>query len=187
MTQEPETVITPSRPPLLNRRFILGSLIASLGVNCVLAWRLRSGRRTRTNALFDIGDRVPRLEFNDAAGGVYDIDTGARDFTVLYSLSSSCRWCEKNEPYLRRLSKPSPNFQLIPVTSEQSRQALLEYQLKVRLPIPILRIAPELAGALSLHETPTTMVISREGTIVAVWRGAYDERVWDEIASMLSV
>jgi peroxiredoxin len=120
-----------------------------------------------------IGDVVPPLHARTPAGTDVVIDYAAAKATVLYVFSPSCGWCNQNaeawSKLVRGLDHRYPTIGL-----SLDKKGLSDFLAKHAVTFPVYTDIPkDLLRAYKLGDTPHTLVISREGRVMASWSGAY--------------
>jgi hypothetical protein len=148
---------------------------ASLSLNVYLGWKLQRPAATEAGRAepVAIGTRIPVLTAKDEAGRDVTIDWAADSrTTVLYVFSPSCQWCRRNLPNIGTLVKEQ-SFVYRFVGLSLSDIGLAEFVAQGRLPFPIYRPSQEGRASLGLGSTPETIVVSRNGTVLKAWLGAY--------------
>lgn len=93
---------------------------------------------------------------------------GARD-SLIYVFSLDCHWCEKNEPSVRQLLRlSSPAIRTVGVgLGRVADQKLGSPEWVIWNPDESTRKAYGLRG------TPMTILASKTGKVIKVWRGAF--------------
>jgi Redoxin len=100
----------------------------------------------------------------------YDAD--ARP-TLMYVFSPTCGWCKRNHANLKKLIEDAAGayrivgLSLSPDVADYLKDAQLSF------PVVYVRPSAEMVATYGLGTTPQTLVISREGTIIKAWDGAY--------------
>ena len=146
------------------------AVIAAL-MSVILYQRWQGGHPARPQAL-RVGEHLPAIMFESMEGQPVRIvwETAAGP-TVLYAFTPGCTWCKRNTESLRALADgASPQYRFIGVSL--AREGLKDYLDTARFKFPVYIAAAE-RGRLKLSVTPETIVVSPNGTIAAVWLGAY--------------
>ena len=171
---------------------ILSPLLAlSIGLNVLQGERLVELRQAAADASHDlqVGARAPELRVRDLTGRELTLSLGARSSRpkVLYVFSPSCGWCRHDvEAINSLLPQISGKYDFAGLSL--SGQGLHEFVARYHGAFPIYRdISPETASAYGFTSTPETIVVSPEGTVLALWRGAYVEATKLQVERFFSV
>lgn len=107
--------------------------------------------------------------------------------TVLYVISPSCIWCERNNENIEQLAKvKESDFRFIGLSLAEP--GLKEYMVGSRLNFPMYtRLTSETIQSLGLGGTPQTIVISPEGRVLKNWRGAYIEHSRPDVEAYFGI
>lgn len=165
-------------------------LLTSVAINVLLTRELREHRivieqlksegrmmlEARLGGQLEIGQTIPKIEIQDRDGVKVALDHVLSDNpTVLYVFSPSCQWCTRNLENIKALADGiKERHRLIGLSVIDS--GLQEYIFQNGLPFPVYTIVPTGAGSL-ISRTPRTLVVSREGKVIANWVGAYGNEV----------
>lgn len=91
--------------------------------------------------------------------------------TVIYVFSPSCKWCDRNLENIRGLAETvKEKYHLVGLSV--SDIDLREYVARSGLAFPVYTMMHASETNLS-RGTPRTLVVSREGKVIASWFGAY--------------
>jgi peroxiredoxin len=154
------------------------ALIASVGLNVLLAQKIRNVIHERTVKISDrrltVGVTVPPItakRFDGQQGLISYQD--AEQSTVLYIFTPSCTWCARNmDNFKTLLDKENGTYRFIGLSL--SAEGLEEYVAKNDLKLPVYSgLSPETLRAYKLGSTPQTIVISPERKVLQDWAGAY--------------
>jgi hypothetical protein len=144
---------------------LLALLLASLTLNVYLGWHAASlknapakqpnpselapGMMVQPITVSDLNGNQERLSFNDDGRP-----------TVLYVLSPSCKWCERNMQNIKMLTGPKgESFRFIGLSLNEKN--LKEYVDANNLTFPIYKNpTSDSIRALGLKSTPQTIIIS---------------------------
>jgi hypothetical protein len=149
-----------------------------------LANRLASRPVLSPGRVVEPGTRLPEFVLTSFAGGVenrvaYD---EAPEGTVLYVFSPQCGWCRRNEANiaaLRTCTEGRYAFKAVAV----NREGMLEY-FQGAPPYPVLLDeSRELVTVARVKSTPTTIVTSRDGVVLAGWAGAFQYVIESDLES----
>jgi peroxiredoxin len=156
-------------------RGLLTLLFLSLATNAYFAVRLRHCAERSTAeryAVVDIGTAVPAVQVDDIDGKPVNLRFDGDRATVLYVVSPTCGWCKRNADSFRALSASrSGQYRFVGLSTQAQDINKKEHGLE---DLPVYTHAPEgLVNILKLGPTPTTIVISAEGTVLKAWVGAY--------------
>lgn len=115
-------------------------------------------------------DVSQRYRAGDRAPSIPGVDYGAKDKTVVFALSTRCRFCEENGPFYRETieaSRRSGRFQVVFAFSQENSDgsAFLDR-------IGLSGLASQFHvtsrvdfGRIGIRATPTTIVVGRDGMI----------------------
>jgi hypothetical protein len=168
------------------------ALAAALASNLWLGLRLLRLTDTVTELTarpaLETGASVPELDLMTANGSSFHLRYSDTQLpTILYVLSPTCKWCARNEESIRRLATatagrgrfvgvsiltrtPGP----IPSASKSVDPQPPPFILTRTPPFPLyVGLSDIAAKQLRLRSTPTTIVVSPAGQVLAVWEGAY--------------
>lgn len=167
----------------------LGTLAVSLGVNVFLGLMVVKSRSATSAHSMPVGARVPPLTIHDLSGKNVRLTWPSSEnrLTVVYLFSPSCGWCRRNSENLKALGDARhTKYRLIPISL--SSVGLADYVVRYGLTFPVYAEPTAPAGAEFVYTgTPETLVISPDGTVKRVWRGAFTETVKEEIEAYLGV
>jgi hypothetical protein len=119
--------------------------------------------------------KLDRVNYSDAAVP-----------TLLYIMSPTCIFCQYNLPNLKALGEQAEGKYRIVILSIV-RDGLEEYRQTHHVTAPIWTIAVQSQFDLQITGTPGTLLISPGGTLIALWRGAFNSDQKDEIERLLDV
>jgi hypothetical protein len=174
----------------MSRRIILITtvllLIVACGVDILLAAKVKRLNATiehlrREDQLLE-GAKVPPIIGKALSGEETTIRFSESSVpTILYIFSPTCGWCHKNERNVRAITaNTNGRFRLIGLSL--SRDGLEEYLKKTELPMTVYTDIPfDVTSAYKLGATPETIVVSPEGKVLKIWRGAYEGGVLREV------
>lgn len=160
---------------------------ASLGLNVVLAWRLRqSSAAPVTTERLVPGTRILPLEARSLNGDPVRLTAGRSKPAVLYFFSTSCGWCARNWQNVLALEVSTRGrYEFIGIsnsidTAEFVSERALPFTYLTGVPINTLR-------RLHIGGTPRTIVVSRDGAVVRDWVGAYTNATLQEVEKFFGV
>jgi peroxiredoxin len=167
----------------------LGALVLSLGFNVYLGLRVIRPQGTPTNHSMRIGAHFPALTIHDLSGKEIKMSWPSVEdkLTVVYLFSPTCSWCQRNIENFKAMGTATHSeYRLVPISLTSA--GLSKYVEKNRLVFPVFAdpIVPK-GGGFSYSGTPETLVISRDGTVKRVWRGAFTKAVKREVEDYLGV
>lgn len=161
-------------------------LAASLAAN---AWLGRDVLRLRTvlagltaRHILPVGTvvEVPALATRDGRRITMSYDDFAGP-TVFYILSPACKWCERNVDSVNSLSarlRDRARFVTISLSGPGVSGAFPTWP----TPSPAYTGDSDRIGRqLRIRSTPTTIVVSNRGVVLAVWEGAYGGAIKSQI------
>ena len=172
--------------------FLLLVLLASLCLNVYLGWKVKQVRTTssiqQNIVSLSPGTKIDPVTAVGLDGKQHTISYEATDKpTVLYVLSPSCIWCERNKENVDQLAQLKGNeFRFIGLSLAES--GLKEYMERHHLKFPMYTgLTSETIDSLGLGGTPQTIVISPEGRVLKNWRGAYTEHLQPELEAYFGI
>lgn len=132
------------------------------------------------------GKALPPLDLTDRAGKrvVIDYRSDPRP-TLLYVLSPSCIWCRRNSDSFKVLSQRTKNIRILGLSL--SSDGIDAFTTKAGIDFPTYTPSPSTITNYHLGETPTTILMSRDGTVVKIWSGAYTGLTKKSIESYFKV
>lgn len=164
-------------------------LLGSLALNVYLGWRVKQAPARLSDRInLAPGTKAAAVTATDAEGRQQTISyNDTNKPTVLYVLSPSCIWCERNRKNIEELTKAKANdFRFVGLSLSQ--ESLKEYLAGHHLEFPVYsQPKPETVQALGLGGTPQTFVISTEGVVLKNWSGAYREQTLREVQDYFHV
>jgi hypothetical protein len=99
---------------------------------------------------------------------------------LLYVFTPACGWCKRNEDNLRSLvSQTSESLRIIGVSL--SHDGLVEYVRQRFPPVKVVKPDARTITAYKLSGTPTTILVSSQGIVLRVWKGAYIENIQQDL------
>lgn len=125
--------------------------------------RLSVGMRLPNVVLFDSANKPVRLVFSDAAVP-----------TIIYVMAPTCGWCEVNKHSVRTLATVlGSSYRFVGIAiNVPTPFDLVTYAASLGFPFPVLN-GPRVDREIPVVATPTTILVSQDGLVVAFWDGAY--------------
>lgn len=170
---------------------VAGLLALSAVTNILLILKVRELRVTISALKMEqstvLGTQLPPLTAQDLSGQSVTIrfDESERP-TLLYVFTPACGWCKKNEDNIRSLaSQTSEKLRLIGVSLSQD--GLAEYVAQNFPPVKVIKPDAKTITAYKLSGTPTTILVSSQGVVLRVWKGAYNESIRQELEEYFHV
>lgn len=140
------------------------------------------------------GELVTSLIGSDLNGRSSQVDYGKdeRKHLLMY-FSPGCAYCVQQAHLWRDVLNKvdSSRFEVTGlVSNKEDQQAVFAHAeelgyLKTRTPLPVLFVSNESLARYKLIATPTTMLISGDGSVEQVWVGKWDETRVNEVAAAL--
>jgi peroxiredoxin len=167
----------------------LGALALSLGVNVYLGLLVARPQGAPRAHSVPVGARFPALTVHDLAGKEIKVSwpSAENKLTVIYLFSPTCIWCQRNIENFKAMGTATRSeYRLVPISLTSA--GLAKYVERYGLVFPVFA-DPVVAdgGAFAYDGTPETFVVSRDGTVKRVWRGAFTEAVKGEVEAYLGL
>ena len=106
--------------------------------------------------------------------------------TLLYVFSPSCGWCKKNEDNISSLaSQTGDSLRIIGLSL--SPEGLIDYVAHRFPPVKVIKPDSRTITAYKLSGTPETILVSSEGVVLKVWKGAYGDSTQRELEEYFHV
>jgi thiol-disulfide isomerase/thioredoxin len=180
-----------NRFPQFSRFLIVGLLALSAVTNVLLVFKVRQLRGTvsalKAEDATTTGMHLPPLTAQDLSGQIVTVRFDETDRpTLLYVFTPGCGWCKKNEDNLRALASQTADRVRV-VGLSLSDQGLKEY---VEQKLPTVRVVNPDArtiAAYKLNGTPETILVSSQGIVLRVWKGAYADSMQREVEEYFRV
>jgi hypothetical protein len=162
----------------------LTMLAVSLSANVLLGYAVRNPRSPIDT--LTAGMVAPPLALKTLAGQPATIDfSSAPQGTILYFMSGTCGWCERNAPIVAALAaQVKDKYRLIGIASDGEG---LQTYANDKGPFQLFIMKPELRLGYRVNGLPQTTVINRRGLIQQSWVGAYDGSVKRNVESFFRV
>lgn len=168
---------------------LLVVLAISMGCNAFLAYqnvRLREAiPRTPTREYLALGSRLTFLTLRESP----EVEVELRFPTVkkpilLYSVSSSCKWCASNAGMAKALEAAiQADYQFITLCVDGNVEGCREKTGEGPLYVP----TPETVAVLKLQTVPQTILLSAEGKVERVWTGVFQNATKKELEKYFGV
>lgn len=162
-------------------------LAVSVAANVLLGWKSRR-YAVDSKGTLPIGAFVPPLIAKNLQGTPETVVFGGAPLpTVVYVLSPTCHWCDRNMENAMYLAHSSQgNYRFVGISLGE--QGLEAYYRRHRLNFPVYYgLSPSYARLLRLGSTPQTIVVSTDGEVLRNWTGAYTSDVRPEIENYFQV
>lgn len=171
--------------PLL-KHFLIGGLLALSAItNLLLVGKVKQLQATissiKTEQLATPGMRLPPLTAQDMAGQNVTIRFDEVEHpTLLYVFSPACGWCKKNEDNIKSLANQTGDkLRIIGVSL--SPDGLVDYVAQRFPPVKVIKPDSRTTTAYRLSGTPETILVSSQGVVLKVWKGAYNQSMQHEV------
>lgn len=162
-------------------------LSASLTLNVVLGWKLhdRGASLARPGGI-QVGTTLPTMPVVDVGGKAANVAFTGAQRTLLYVMSPSCIWCERNYANISKLAAAKgADFRFVGISNSDKR--LDEVLTRKSLPFPVYVVKEqERIMTLGLEATPQLALIDAAGKVEKVWVGAWDAATQEEIEAMFA-
>jgi peroxiredoxin len=172
---------------VFERWFVLAVLAASLSLNVYLGLHQRP-RHASGSAPVSVGEKVPTLSVASLSGEKLDLTwVSDRRPTILYVFKPSCVWCKRNLKNVEALSVArASDYRFIGLSLSTAN--LSEYVAKNQIPFPVYSyVSANAGGHFGVGGTPTTLMISPDGTIKELWQGAYAGNTQTQVETRMHV
>jgi peroxiredoxin len=164
-------------------------LAASLFLNVYFGLRVRALPTSgQSSPAIAVGTRAPNLYAEDMDGTKVVIDWAETSKPwILYIFSPSCVWCQRNTKNFETVVRDRQGDYRIIGLSTTSNQ-LADYVARQRLSYAVYA-NPDMSKSPIYGQTatPATYVISTQGIVQAVWRGAYAGDTKKRVEATLNV
>jgi peroxiredoxin len=172
---------------VFDRWFVLAVLATSLSLNVYLGLHQRQ-RQAPRSAPISVGAKVPALAVVSLSGEKFDLTWASdRRPTILYVFKPSCVWCRRNMNNIAALSLArASDYRFIGLSL--STADLSKYVAKNQIPFPVYSyVSSDGGGHFGVGGTPTTLMISPDGTIKELWEGAYAGSTQKQVEARMRV
>ena len=145
-------------------------LSVSLALNVALGWKIRGGsRRSPSVSTVAAGTKLNSLKVLDLKGSAFEISFRGIPRTVLYIMSPTCSFCDKNHANIAYLAKYSRGVRFIGILT--SRTSLEKYLATHELPFP-LYLTQDALVQVGFRSTPQTVLVNENSVVERNWVGA---------------
>jgi peroxiredoxin len=171
---------------------VVPALVFSVALNVALASRAGSQRvlieeiRRQYTPLRN--QTVPGFSAGTLGGDPVRVEYGEADVpTVLYFFQPHCEWCRRNHAAFEALvAGAGDRYRVLAVSL--GRDGLERFLAECPTAATVLvDLDPSTVAAYDAGGTPQTMVVSREGTVLENWRGAFTGDQRRQIEARLGV
>jgi len=167
-------------------------LICSVIMNVLQTRKIKELRYTdaalRADNDLQPNSSVPPIRAADLNGKTISMSYGDAEFPlIVYVLSPGCSWCTRNKNNVAALANGVlGKYRLLCLSL--SSDGLKEYVEKNGITFPICsNLSYDTISSYKLGGTPETIVVSPQGKVMKLWRGAYDGKVKEEIESYFKI
>lgn len=174
------------------RQLLVMSLLALSAItNVLLVFKVRELRGVvaaiKSEGSIQVGTHLPPLTAQDLAGQSTAIRFSDTDRpTLLYVFTPSCGWCKKNEDNIKSLSNQTGDkVRMVGVSLSQA--GLTEY---VAARFPKVQVVSPDARSIAMYKlsgTPETILVSSDGVVLRVWKGAYSDTIQREVEEYFQI
>lgn len=190
-------------PSSMQPRIATVLIVGLIAINLLLA-KQNLGMRQQLRAQADAvsparqslkeGEIVSPIVGRSLDGRPYELNYGKDERKhLLFYFSPSCTYCVQQAPLWRdTLNKVDGNrVEVVGIVSDKlDKQAVTTHAeelgyFKTKAPLPVIFATNETLVRYKLVATPTTLLISNNGTVEHVWVGKWDETKTAEVAEAL--
>ncbi len=167
-------------------------LALSIAISVALAWKVHSLRAyvvaLHNDTSLAIGTHVSPISAHNLDDSPATVEYGPSVPTVLYIFRPGCGWCQRNRNSFNELcSQVSGKYRVVALSLTRDED-LPRFVRENHMTIPVLAdIQPMTVTEYRLGGTPTTIVVSTQGTVLKRWVGAYNEQLKREIEAYFQV
>jgi hypothetical protein len=167
------------------------ALVLSMAVNVGLVRRIRIVEHAnivlKSQHELAKGDHIGPISVVVADGTLSNIrfDDAAIP-TLIYVLTPTCIFCKHNLPNMKALINQAQGKYRIVLVS-LVREGIEEYRRTHEISVPISTISQQSSRDLQIGGTPSTLLVSRTGELLAEWVGAFNSDQKRQIEGQLSV
>lgn len=170
---------------------VLTLLAASLIVNVVLSRQLNEYRGVlavlKAEGRLAVGTTLPDIETTGLDGTAQQLSTRSGQPMLLYVFSPQCGWCTRNLKNVQAIAAQTAG-RIRTVGLSLTNDELVEYVRANDLRFPVYgRLSGNSEEILKITGTPTTILISADGVVEQIWRGAYQPSMEIDIERRLGV
>lgn len=180
-----------NRKPQIGRFLIVGLLTLSAVTNVLLVFKVRQLRGTvaalKAEDATTTGMHLPPLTAQDPSGQIVTVRFDETDRpTLLYVFTPGCGWCKKNEDNIKSLaSQTAATVRLVGVSLTQ--EGLKDYAEQKFPTVKVVNPDALTIAAYRLNGTPETILVSSQGIVLRVWKGAYADSTLREVEEYFKV
>lgn len=167
-------------------------VVVSLALNFALARRVRllEGVIARISAdreVLKVGSQMQPAEVVSANKSTEHLRYSDTTLpTVVYVMSPECVWCRRNTQNMNALVAQSGRSYRVVIVSSQG-DGIDNFRRAYGVTANIWPLAANVDNALRELPTPTTLLVSPTGKILAKWSGAFGDSVRTDIQKQLNV
>ncbi|MBZ5724970.1 MAG: TlpA family protein disulfide reductase [Acidobacteriia bacterium] len=160
--------------------------IGSIAINVWLARVVVSMHASRAHAAI-IGGQLPPIELRDATGRRVTLGYTFGQPTIIYWFAPRCSWCKLNNANMATIARTvGSSYRLVGIAKSVS--GLQDYLAEESHDFPVFTDPTgEARAVIGLGATPQTVVVSGSGTVLKIWRGAYDGSTAREVEAFFNV
>lgn len=168
------------------RPLLVIALCVSVGASVAMAYAYKNSRPAADPGLA-IGQAAPALELVGSRGTRETIRfSDALEGTVLYVVSPSCPWCEKNRDNAAALAAHvKGRYRFLGVGPAVA--GLDEYREAKGIDFELFAFPEATRAAYQLKALPQTIVIDPDGIVKANWVGAYNAAIGSKVEAMFGL
>jgi peroxiredoxin len=129
------------------------------------------------------GDKISGFKATAAATGQdYSVSYDDSDH-LLFILSTTCPWCEKNIANWKNLADKSKGkpLRIVGISVDPATESRA-YAERHHLNFEVVTASPEIVSDYKIASFPQTILVRRGGGIEKVWQGLLSEKAVDEIS-----
>jgi len=162
-------------------------IIASVAVATAVVVDLRGTRETAPER--EVGVEIASLRKGITVPRIPGVDYSGSERTLLLFLGVHCKYCQDAAPFYRRLAAAAVSApggaakrRVVAVFSEGAAEV---GQFEDRENFNVEAVSGFRFRAFAIDATPTAVLLSREGRVLQVWRGAPNKETQDAIRNAL--
>lgn len=150
-------------------------LIVSLGLNVVLLERPVRALAGRSSKSFFTGKVSVKSSLPLINGELANLDFSSSPLSIVYLVEPSCGWCQKNKESFEALVLLLQGTKVRVYACSRNRNELSRV---LPLQYAAIQVFDDSSGVVSKalgigRDTPTTLLIASDGTVMGRWAGAY--------------
>ncbi len=157
---------------------VSGLLLLSLAANIYQGRELLSRPKPAPASTLATGTRLSNIDVENLDGSKTTIDWKSSKPTLLYVFSPSCGWCKRNFDNFASVNRARrEQYRIIglSITSVGLKQYVHDHALDYAV------YGNPKSQEFARLGTPATLLVSGDGTIEELWRGAYTGRTKDRV------